>query len=306
MILGLDILNLKCPWHLQLKMPSSQFCMSIWSVGFPRWFSSKSSCQCGRPRSYPWVRKIPQRREWQPTSLFLPRKFHGQRNLMGCSPWGHKESDMTKQLTQTHTVSVVAETMCVRYVKQGRRVRGKESSELKTEWEKAMAPHSSTLAWKIPWMEEPGRLQSVGSLRVRHDQRLHFHFSLSCIEGNGNPFQCSCLENPRDRGAWWAAIYGVTQSRTRLKRLSSSSSKGRMGGKFSLQRKLYCTLSSPFTTKALTSPASRNTDCGLLPALSEGSEKTMATHSSVLAWRIPGTGEPGGLPSMGSCRVRHD
>ena len=57
-------------------------------------------------------------------------------------------------------------------------------------------------------------------------KRLHFHFSLSCIgEGNGNPLQCSCLENPRDRGAWWAAICGVTQSRTRLKRLSSSSIK---------------------------------------------------------------------------------
>ena len=56
-------------------------------------------------------------------------------------------------------------------------------------------------------------------------ERLHFHFSLSCIgEGNGNPLQCSCLENPRDRGAWWAAVYGVTQSRTQLKRLSSSSS----------------------------------------------------------------------------------
>ena len=55
--------------------------------------------------------------------------------------------------------------------------------------------------------------------------RLHFHFSLSCIgEGNGNPLQCSCLENPRDGGAWWAAVYGVTQSRKRLKRLSSSSS----------------------------------------------------------------------------------
>ena len=54
---------------------------------------------------------------------------------------------------------------------------------------------------------------------------LHFHFSLSCIgERNGNPLQCSCLKNPRDRGAWWAAIYGVTQSQTRLKRLSSSSS----------------------------------------------------------------------------------
>ena len=56
-------------------------------------------------------------------------------------------------------------------------------------------------------------------------ERLHFHFSLSCIgEGNGNPLQCSCQENPRDRGAWWAAVYGVAQSRTGLKRLSSSSS----------------------------------------------------------------------------------
>ena len=71
-----------------------------------------------------------------------------------------------------------------------------------------MAPHSSTLAWKIPWTEKPGRLQSMGS-------RLHCHFSLSCIgEGKGNPLQCSCLENPRDGGAWWAAIYGVARSRT--------------------------------------------------------------------------------------------
>ena len=133
--------------------------------------------------------------------------------------------------------------------------------------------HSSTLAWKIPWMEEPGRLQSMGSRRVGHSwatslslftfmhwrrkrQRtpvflpgesqgqwslvgcspwgreesdtaewLHFHFSLSCIgEGNGRPLQCSCLENPRDSRAWWDAVYGVAQSRTPLKRLSSNSS----------------------------------------------------------------------------------
>ena len=91
--------------------------------------------------------------------------------------------------------------------------------------EKAMAPHSSTLAWKIPWTEEPGGLQSMGSLRVGHDWEIHFHFSLSCIgEGNGNPLQCSCLENPRDGGAWWAAVYGVAQSWTWLKWLSSSSS----------------------------------------------------------------------------------
>ena len=61
-------------------------------------------------------------------------------------------------------------------------------------------------------------------------ERLHFHFSLSCIgEGNGNPLQCSCLENPRDGGAWWATIYGVAQSQTQLKRLSSSSSRGEKG-----------------------------------------------------------------------------
>ena len=85
-----------------------------------------------------------------------------------------------------------------------------------------MAPHSSTLSCKIPWMEEPGGLQSIGSLQVGHDWAT----SLSHIgEGNGNPLQCSCLENPRDRGAWWAAVYGVAQGRTRLKRLSSSSSR---------------------------------------------------------------------------------
>ena len=61
---------------------------------------------------------------------------------------------------------------------------------------------------------------------------LHFHFSLLCIgEGNGNPLHCSCLENPRDRGAWWAAVYGVSQSRTRLKQLSSSSRQNPSKGK---------------------------------------------------------------------------
>ena len=88
-----------------------------------------------------------------------------------------------------------------------------------------MVPHYSTLAWKLPWMEEPGGLQSMGSQRVDTTERLHFHFSLSCIgEGNGNPLQCSCLENPRNGGACWAAVYGVAQS---LKRLSSNSSNNR-------------------------------------------------------------------------------
>ena len=88
-------------------------------------------------------------RERQPTPVVLPGKSHGQRSLVGCSPWGLKESGRT--------------------------------------------------------------------------ERLHFHFSLSCIgEGNGNPLQYSCLENPRDRGAWWAAVYGVAQGQTRLKQFSSS------------------------------------------------------------------------------------
>ena len=99
----------------------------------------------------PGSRRSPGEGNGQPTPVFLPRESHGWRSLVGYSPWGLKESDMT--------------------------------------------------------------------------ERLHFHFSLSCIgEGNGNPRQYSCLENPRDGGAWWAAIYGVTQSWTRLKRLSSSSS----------------------------------------------------------------------------------
>ena len=101
------------------------------------------------------------RRQWPPTPVLLLGKSHGQRSLVGCSPWGRKESDTT--------------------------------------------------------------------------ERLHFHFSLSCVgEGNGNPLQSSCLENPRDGGAWWAAIYGVAQSRTRLKWLSSSSSRNEIGNFFSI------------------------------------------------------------------------
>ena len=86
---------------------------------------------------------------------------------------------------------------------------------------------------------------------------------MDCGEGNGNPHQSSCLENPMGRGALWAAVHGVGKSRTRL-----------------------IDFTFTFHFHAL--------------------EKEMATRSSVLAWRIPGTGEPGGLPSMGSHRVRHD
>ena len=97
------------------------------------------------------------------------------------------------------------------------------------------------------------------------DKTMQIYSSLwkSIVEGNGTPLQYSCLENPMDGGAWWAAVHGVATSRTRLSDF-------------------------PFTFH--------------LPAL----EKEMATHSSVLAWRIPGTGEPGRLPSVGSHRVGHD
>ena len=73
-----------------------------------------------------------------------------------------------------------------------------------------MAPHSSTFAWKILWMEEPGGLQFMGLLESDTTERLHFHFSLSCIgEGNGNPLQCSCLENPRDGKPGWLPSMGL-------------------------------------------------------------------------------------------------
>ena len=100
------------------------------------------------------------------------------------------------------------------------------------ELEKVMPTHFSTLTWKIPQMEEPGSLESMGLQRVRHNWATSL--SLSCIgERNGNPLQYCCLENPRDGAAWWAAIYGVAQSRTRLKWLSSRDSW--MWGFFSLR-----------------------------------------------------------------------
>ena len=104
--------------------------------------------------------------------------------------------------------------------------------------------------WRRQWQPTPvflpgesqGRRGLVGChlwgrTELDMTERLPFHFSLSCTgEGNGNPLQCSCLENPRDLGAWWAALYGVTQSRTRLKRLSSSSSSKRRVDKVRLHQ----------------------------------------------------------------------
>ena len=104
---------------------------------------------------------------------------------------------------------------------------------------KGSSSQSYDFSWRRKWHPTPvllpgkshGRRSLVGYSPWGHEEldtteQLHFNFSLSCIgEGNGNPLLCSCLENPRDGGAWWAAVYGVAQSRTRLKRLSSSSSR---------------------------------------------------------------------------------
>ena len=92
--------------------------------------------------------------------------------------------------------------------------------------EKAVAPHSSTVAWKIPWTEDPGGPQSMGSLRSRTWlSDFNFTFHVHALEKEMATHSSALLpENPRDGRAWWAAIYGVAQSQTRLKRLSSSSS----------------------------------------------------------------------------------
>ena len=86
---------------------------------------------------------------------------------------------------------------------------------IRKQLEKAMATHSSTLAWKIPWTRGMEGCSPWGRKESDMTGRLHFHFSLLCIgEGNDNPLECSCLEDPRDGGAWWAAVYGVAESDT--------------------------------------------------------------------------------------------
>ena len=133
-------------------------------------------------------------------SSTLAWKSHGQRSLEGCSPWGCWRSDTTERL---HFHYIDSSNPWIR------------------QWHctPVLLPGKShgwrSLEGCSPW----------GCWRSDTTERLHFHFSLSCIgEGNGSTLQCSCLENPRDGGAWWAAVYGVAQSRTRLKRLSSSNS----------------------------------------------------------------------------------
>ena len=128
-----------------------------------------------------------------------------------------------------------------------------------------MATHSSILPGEFQGLRSLASYSPWGCRNLDMTQWLTLFLSSMYLfgEGNGTPLQYSCLENPRDGGAWWAAVYGVAQSRTRLSDFIFT-----------------------FHFHAL--------------------EKERATHSSVLAWRIPGTGEPGGLPSMESHRVRHD
>ena len=117
-------------------------------------------------------------------------------------------------------------------------------------------------------------------------EQLHFHLSLSCIGGgNGTPLQCSCLETPRDGGAWWAAVCGVAQSRTRLERRSSSSSSGGWEGKESARN-----------------AGGRS----VIPGSGRSPGEGMAAHSNTLAWRTPWREEPAGLLSMRSQTVGHD
>ena len=120
--------------------------------------------QCGRPECDPCVCKVPWRREWQLTPVFLPGKFHGQRKLAGYSPWDCKELDTTKWLSPW--ASLVAQRL-------------KRLPPMRETWvqslgredtlEKEMVTHFSILAWKILWTEKPGRLQSAGLQRVGHD-----------------------------------------------------------------------------------------------------------------------------------------
>ena len=97
----------------------------------------------------------------------------------------------------------------------------KLENQLNTYVCKAMAPHSSTLAWKIPWMEEPGRLQSMVSRRVRHNWAISLSlFTFMHWRRKWQPTPVFLPGESQGQGAWWAAVYGVVQSRTRLKQLS--------------------------------------------------------------------------------------
>ena len=159
---------------------------------------------------------------------------------------GHGDTELVKETTRTWTLSFKYPRSCHLQAHMGELLqvgrfghdRGNQFQVLVTTWSLELLSRGSWSLRRRQWHPTPvlvpgkshGRRSLVGCSpwgRWESDttERLHFHFSLSRIgEGNGNPLQCSCLENPRDGGAWWAAVYGVKQSRTQLKQLSSSSS----------------------------------------------------------------------------------
>ena len=128
-----------------------------------------------------WVRNIPWRRKWLPIPVFFPEELQGHRSLVGYSSWGHKESDtIVRAHMWTHTQVIddlawrswshrTGNTYNVFFKKSIESLLLENQCIYALTPEKAMAPNFSTFAWKIPWTEEPGRLQSMGSLRVRHD-----------------------------------------------------------------------------------------------------------------------------------------
>ena len=133
-----------------------------------------------------------------------------------------------------------------------------------------MAPQCSCL--KIEWMRSQVGCSPWGLKESDTTERLHCHFSLSCIgEGNGNLLECSCLENPRDGGAWWAAVYGVPQSQTRLKRLSNSSSSSQAQALHHCFRSRSHLLSSPFFPPAFIDSVT----CPLCSSYCPESQETM-------------------------------
>ena len=149
-----------------------------------------------------------------------------------------------------------------------------------------MAAHSSTVAWTIPWMEEPGGLQSVWSLRVRHNWAASLLlFTFMHWRREWQPTPVFLPAESQDGGAWWAAIYGVAQSRTWLKWLSSSS-RDFVGLPWWLRRWRI------------------HLQCGRPGLESQGWEdplEDMATYSRILAWRIPGTEDWTTEHSTGLC-----
>ena len=154
-----------------------------------------------------------------------------KRSLAGYSPWGYKESDTTEHAHRhilrnppryyhlnrmarcIDTITDVTLFLCtyiLLFLAETRRRQWQPTPVLLP----GKSHRQRSLVGCSPWDREESDTT----------ERIHFHFSLSCIgKGNGNPLQCSCLENPRDGAAWWAVVYGVSQSRTRLKPLSSSS-----------------------------------------------------------------------------------